>query len=274
MKRQALLWSVAVLVAACVETPSSAPRAPSESARRIINGAPTGSNLYTGVGALLFDFDNNGLTGDDEWCTGSLIAPTIFLTAAHCVVSSFTPPGSQFYVSFAADLLANGATFVAPVGVVPDPLFGKQQGHDHALIFLPERATRGLETYALPRENELDLLSAHGDLARATFINVGYGTSVTRTGKPSFASSSLRQWSTSEFSNLQKLWLQLLMNTNAVSGGDCYGDSGGPKFLETNPGVIYATVTTGDLNCRATSLDYRTDTKTARAFLGQFVPLP
>jgi hypothetical protein len=67
----------------------------------------------------------------------------------------------------------------------------------------------------------------------------------------------------------------LLMNTSATGlCGDCYGDSGGPKFLETNPGVVYATVTTGNYGCRATSWDFRTDTPTARAFLGQFVALP
>jgi hypothetical protein len=74
---------------------------------------------------------------------------------------------------------------------------------------------------------------------------------------------------------LQQFWLGLLMNSHATGlGGDCYGDSGGPKFLNSNPGVVYATVTTGDYPCRATTWDYRTDTDDARAFLGQFVTLP
>jgi len=74
---------------------------------------------------------------------------------------------------------------------------------------------------------------------------------------------------------LRPYWLGLLMNTSATGlGGDCYGDSGGPKFLATNPGVVYATVTTGDYPCRATTWDYRTDTQSARAFLGQYVTLP
>lgn len=67
----------------------------------IVNGEPTGA-AYGSVGALLFDFDKNGVGGEDEWCTGSLIAPDVFLSA-HCVVTPFTPPGSQFYVSFSPD---------------------------------------------------------------------------------------------------------------------------------------------------------------------------
>jgi hypothetical protein len=38
--------------------------------------------------------------------------------------------------------------------------------------------------------------------------------------------------------------------------------------------MVVATVTTGDYNCRATSWDYRLDTESARAFIGQFVALP
>src|SRR5689334_21463488 len=72
----------------------------------IVNGSPTGSS-YGSVGALLFDLNGDGiLNGDDEFCTGSLISPTVFLTAAHCVVTPYTPAGSQFYVSFAPDLYA------------------------------------------------------------------------------------------------------------------------------------------------------------------------
>src|SRR5688572_11287568 len=95
----AALAALATLAAGCADPAAGpAPSAPS----LIVSGTPTGS-AYANVGALLFDFDRNRrIDGDDAVCTGSLISPTVFLTAAHCV--EFLPAGSQLYVSFSPDL--------------------------------------------------------------------------------------------------------------------------------------------------------------------------
>ncbi len=63
----------------------------------------------------------------------------------------------------------------------------------------------------------------------------------------------------------------------AGNRGTCYGDSGGPDFLgagTTETNIVAGTTITGDYVCRATNVDYRLDTPSARAFLGQFVRLP
>ena len=283
MRLDRLLLGCAFLSLASLATTAcsdhAAPTAVAPSApRHIVNGTPTGS-LYPSVGALLFDYNRDGvINGDDEFCTGSLISPTVFLTAAHCVTDfSYTPPGSQWYVSFAPDLYAKNIKVIKATGYAWDPQYGHDQAnlHDLAVILLPDGSTKGMTPYRLPTFGELDALSAKGALNDAIFINVGYGTSATRTGVPGFGYDGKRNYSESEYMGLQQYWLGLLMNTSAPGlGGDCYGDSGGPKFLKTNPGVVYATVTTGDYNCRATTWDYRTDTDAARAFLGQYVTLP
>ena len=180
-------------------------------------------------------------------------------------------------MSFAPDLLARSAKFIQATGYVFDPLYGHDVAnlHDLAVVFLPASATKGMTLLELPTAGELDRLAAQGALSKTLFVNVGYGNSANRRGQPSFGWDGKRNMSKSEFMALQPTWLGLLMNTSATGeGGDCYGDSGGPKFLDGNPNRIYATVTTGDFWCRATTWDWRLDTPEARAFLGQFVALP
>ena len=270
----AVVGSTLLIVAACADQSARSIAAP-ESPSLIVNGQPTG-NLYPNVGALLFDFFKDGVTGDDEWCTGSLITPTIFLTAAHCIVTPYTPPGSQFYVSFSPDLYKS-LRYIAATGVAYDPQYGHDQAnlHDLALVFLPAGSTKGITPLKLPPAGYLDDLKASGVINSLIFVNVGYGTSATRTGPPAFPYDGKRSYSQSEFMGLQPTWLGLLMNTSATGlGGDCYGDSGGPKFIEGNSSMIVATVTTGDYPCRATTWDWRLDTPEARGFLGKYVTLP
>jgi hypothetical protein len=242
----------------------------------IINGEPTGDNRFTNVGALLFDFDDNGLiTGDDALCSGSLISPTVFLTAGHCV--SFFEPGAQLYVSFNADLFDHPLKVIAAKEFHFDPQFGHDNGdlHDLAVVILPTGKTKGIQPLELPQQGLLDHLSAQGGLNGQIFVNVGYGVDATQRGVPGFTFDGVRKTSNSLFQALEPAWLWLSMNQNRTGeGGDCFGDSGSPKFFEGNTNLIVATVTTGDRFCRATSKDYRLDTEAARTFLGQFVALP
>jgi V8-like Glu-specific endopeptidase len=271
-----LLLTAALLTAGCADP--SAPKSAAPQPHAIVNGQNTGS-LYPNVGALLFDWDKNGvIDGNDEDCTGSLVSPTVFLTAAHCVYpDAVIPAGTQFYVSFAPDLYAKGIKVIKATNVIYDPQYGHDQAnlHDLALVFLPDGSTKGLTPLKLPKAGVLDLLQAQGGLNNTLFVNVGYGTSASRTGVPSFDYDGKRKYSKSPFMGLQPTWLGLLMNTSATNqGGDCYGDSGGPKFIDGDATTIYATVTTGDYNCRATTWDWRLDTPEARGFLGQYLALP
>ena len=280
--RAALALS-ALTVAACADSASGPVAGAGGSAggpQFITNGTPSG-NAYASVGALVLDWWEpiGVIDGNDQWCTGSLISPTVFLTAAHCVVGPDTPAGTQFYVSFAPDLLTRQARFIKATGYASHPAYNHDQAHlnDLAVVFLPAQATRDLTPLKLPPAGYLDELAAQGGLAEQLFVNVGYGSSSSRTGNPNtgFGWDGKRNVSRSEFMGLQPNWLGLLMNANATGeGGDCYGDSGGPKFIDGRPDMVVATVVTGDYPCRATSWNWRLDTSAARGFLSQYVALP
>jgi hypothetical protein len=245
----------------------------------ISNGVPDG-NGHPNVGALLADFNENGaVTGDEAFCSGSLISPTVFLTAGHCLVF-LEPAGIEtIYVSFDPALLdANGpGTLIASSTWAFDPAFytSFREAHDIGVVILPEGSTTDITPVELPEEGWLDDAQDAGTLRTMLIRNVGYGVIPTWKGSPTqFEYDGVRYTSVSPVMGLTKTWLKLLMNNDATGlGGVCFGDSGSPKFVgDTN--LIVAITTGGDGNCRALNYNYRLDTAAARDFLEDFVDLP
>jgi secreted trypsin-like serine protease len=82
-------------------------------------------------------------------------------------------------------------------------------------------------------------------------------------------------YSSSSFNALGPAYLRLSQNPATGNGGTCNGDSGGPNFVTVgSTRILAATTVTGDAVCRATNVDYRLDTRTARRFLENYVTLP
>jgi hypothetical protein len=79
----------------------------------------------------------------------------------------------------------------------------------------------------------------------------------------------------SGFNALNGGYLRLSQNPSTGNGGTCFGDSGGPNFLNYNGKRILAAITiTGDSVCRSTNVTYRLDIESARRFLAPYVTLP
>jgi hypothetical protein len=241
----------------------------------IVNGVPDAGD-HPNVGVFLYDFGGNGVIEGVEYvCSGSLISPTVFLTAAHCL--AWAPEGAQFYVTFDGDLRDGISGLITASSFAYDPRFGHDRAHfyDGGVVILPAGSTEGIAPVDLPPAGYLDQRAAHGGLRGQLFENVGYGVEAFfRQGPPRYSRPLQRLFSESPFMALQPTWLGLLMNEDATGmGGDCGGDSGSPKFV-AGTNMIVATVTWGDRICRATSWDWRLDTEEARSFLAGFVTLP
>ena len=173
-------------------------------------------------------------------CSGTLLSPTVFLTAGHCVQY----PAVTADIWFKPDLTdtagnnlpnsgdAKGRTYTHPeydpnnfttrdVGVVvlDTPVYDKPYG-------------------ALPELNQFDAWQKQRGLQDAVFTTVGYGVQKLfpdAAGKIEY--QRLRMVATPKLVQLDSTLTgdySMIVSANASTGGACRGDSGGPNFVGTS----------------------------------------
>jgi hypothetical protein len=237
----------------------------------ITNGQPDGGK-HPFVGALSADF----ASGRDWFCSGTLIAPQAFLTAAHCV--NWLAPGTPVYASFEPVFDAASNTFYRGSFVMaPITKNGTAHDYDLALVLLDDPVS-GIAPAQLPEAGYFDGLGPR-DLRDQLFTPVGYGSSARiKDGGPlEFFYDGVRRNAVGSFNALNKNWLRLSMNPATGDGGTCYGDSGGPNFVGAGSGetqIIAGVTVTGDTVCRATNVIIRLDTPVAHAFIDPYLHQP
>jgi Trypsin len=232
-------------------------------------------NVHPYAGALVaaYHLDRPGVK--DVLCSGTLIAPRVFLTAAHC--TDFLPSRGvgrhDVWVTFDASFTQSSSLIRGTYHQHPDYGYSGHGGfsdpHDLSVIVL-DRAVTWIAPARLPKRSLLNGLER-----TQRYTAVGYGTvrAIKQTGPNAFSWDPKRRAVDQSFRSLTKSWLNLSENPSTGSGGTCYGDSGGPHFLQGTNMVVAITVT-GDAACRATDVDYRLDTASAQSFLGRWVTLP
>lgn len=246
------------------------------------------NNTFSNVGAFIVQSPSGGQIF--PICSGTLISPTVFLTAAHCTeffIVDLAPRGFSAFVSFDNPIPFGSLTdlkktkLIPAVEIITNPNFNQAQSDsgDIGVLILPVRSTKGITPATLPTLGLLDQLAAQNGLQDAVFTAVGYGLQerVVGGGVPFFQDTNPipRMFAFSSFSALSPGYIRLSQNPSTGDGGTCFGDSGGPNFIDVNGArILAATTVTGDAVCRSTNVDYRLDTPLAREFLGQFVTLP
>jgi hypothetical protein len=241
------------------------------------------------VGAVTVNYQGRQVVA----CTGTLISPTVLVTAAHCTAMLQQLGFSQAAVSFDPDNgsgsdITCGLTdcYVSPaskslyVGTLEtDPFFTgsttTSDSHDVAVATFG-KAIKGITPASLPQAGMLDGMAAAGTLASQTFTDVGYGWHAVVFNGASGATGLFdgqRRYATSGAPSINSAELHLSEDPTAGFGGACSHDSGGPAFVG-NTDVIAGVVSGLDGNCSSTYYDYRLDTASARSFLANYVALP
>ena len=137
----------------------------------IVYGQPAADDEFDNVGALIGEFEGARYI----YCTGTLVAPTVFLTASHCVTD-----GERMWVSFdnqIVDPIDDSTNTLRPGTAHQHPRYaccGASNTYDVAVIVLDDPVA-GITPAALPTLRMLDQLG-NRQLKAATFVTAGYGT--------------------------------------------------------------------------------------------------
>jgi secreted trypsin-like serine protease len=227
------------------------------SALAVVNGSPdNGKHPYVGV-ALSFD------TG--ALCSGSLISPTVFVTAAHCF-----PDGAVVLVDVQDSLAQDQLRTAIPGMVHVDPHYGPvgnglagSDRNDVAVVTLFGPVT--VERYAmlpsagyddsLPNNQKVDI--------------VGYGVTDPGShvaGTRMIAPAKIIPGGGKTASEFLKL-----SSSPGHGGATCSGDSGGPD-LQSGTDLMLAISSYGpSASCTAVEYSQRMDTPEALAFVNSFL---
>lgn len=247
----------------------------------VIDGTDDTANRYENVGALQLQID-------DEWftfCSSTLVAEDVVLTAAHCTDFFTAPVGEEglgvddLRVSFDVEP-GDDSTYYGVDRIEIHPGWFEQPGgrgnskylylappaQDIALIFLTEDVS-GITPAPVADAGYLDTL----DLTSETFTVVGYGTDGFVTG------SLMSPNAVTVFDGIRSYQdVTVITEHDAfpdrfvkITASVCFGDSGGPLFHGDT--VVALNTWTFSMRCSGPNLEYRVDSAPAQEFLDTYL---
>jgi hypothetical protein len=217
------------------------------------------------VGLIVFYNENDV----PQWrCTGTLISPTLMVTAAHCTeLEKGARVWFDDYVPLGDPNTQTGYPWNGGITGYADASPWWQGG-----LFLPDTGDVGvvvldqavdLPYYAsLAPAGFLDDLATRRGNQDVQFTVVGYGL---QSVKPVYSSFRQRMWANVQLVNLRSALTDgyNLQTTNSPgkghgSGGTCFGDSGGGIF-NAEYQIVAVNSFVMNANCAGASFGYRTD---------------
>jgi len=218
-------------------------------------------------------FEGNSPVGAEWTCSGTLLSPTVFVTAGHC-----TYWAEKASVWFQPDLSENAGEPFEDADIITHPGFDGYltfpNTRDIGIVILDEPVE--LNVYgALPELGLLDTLTPPRG-RKAIIRTVGYGYQMV---KPFFQWEPVRFTSTSKLVNLRShltdgynIHTSNNPGKGQGTGGSCFGDSGGPIFYPEDGNTVVGIVSFGlNDNCKGAGFAYRTDIWETQDFILDFL---
>lgn len=241
MRHRAPLLGAALLALACQDAHAPAPQ---QARLPILGGVPSQPDEFPTVVSVV----NVGL------CSGTLIAPDIVLTAAHCISGKLFDLSQEAVTSLTVvrvgslDAFAGGERITA-AETIPHPQFDPDAFGDNDVgIIRLSRAVTDRAPSPIDRDPARDL---QGSLV----TQVGYGVNnvLTQDAGTLFVLDAQEVVPCEEvFAPLDDT---LLCYDQRAGSGKCGGDSGGPSF--DGAGVVVGLTSFGDPNCTEFGADTR-----------------
>lgn len=225
--------------------------------------------IINGNYAVLGQFPTVVAVQSTEACTGTLIAPDVVLTAAHCVHAPSLGLASQEEVTARTtvtldtlEVVGGGGRTIAASDTVPIAAYRVPGDPDIGLVFLAQPIT-GID----PTPLSLDPADA---LTGVALTMIGFGETASGSRGRLLYTAPTASVSCTEFAVNNALFLCVDQQTGA---GICAGDGGGPALAPVDGEMrLVGVASYSDEECARFGAHMRVDAIVTRQFLHDYVP--